>query len=315
MDREKLRPRKLAGGLRQVVMGTRIVHTALPASRRGEAALLLMLGLGLPAAGFTLGVQEARGPLDRGAQAGTADEPPVETRSFAIPDTRYARALVDSARGHIAAERWAEAIATLQELILEHRGEVLGATTREAHGKRSRQPVHPGAAETAHALLLGLPAQARQLYADRYGLDAERAFEAARESGDRPALVRVARRYPLTEAAMHAWWTIGDLELELANPAAARAAWGRAEELAQRLELPLSAGAQARLDFNAPGLAAEPEASGDVIAPSVDTAAAEPTWPNPSSPRATGVRISCLSSSSASRRSQTSGIVSGGRVW
>ena len=173
----------------------------------------------------------------------------VRARSFAIPDTRHARALYGRAEAHVAAERWAEAIADLQELITEHRGEVLGARELDPDGERSLEAVHPGAAEAARRRLLSLPAPARRLYRDRFGGDAGRALASARRSADRRALVEVARRWPLTGAARDAWWTVGDLELELGNPAAARDAWARARALLELEGQPLPPGALRREAF------------------------------------------------------------------
>ena len=251
-------------------METRTANTRAPAVRPGPAArsaraAALLLGLGLG------GAVAAQAP----------EEAPVETRSFAIPDTRYAAALMHEARRHVEAERWLEAIADLQELILEHRGEVLGATRPELNGSPSRQDVHAGAAEEARKMLLALPRAARAMYADRYEQSAQAELDAARTKADRRALIAVTRRYPLTEAALHAWWTIGDIELELANPESAQAAWRRAETLARALELPLTTGAEARLSFRAPALLSDTPAAGDVG--DAETGAVE-SWPNPPGP-------------------------------
>jgi len=243
---------------------------AAAASRigRAPAGVLLSVGLGVLAAAAPLAAQDVD-PADS-----------VEARSFAIPDTRVARALVASARGHIDARRWPEAIAELQELIREHRGEVLGAESESGTGEPSQQPLHAGAAETARRLLLELPAPARELYAERYGRDARQALDAARAVGDRRALVEVARRWPLTDAALDAWWTIGDLELELADAGSARAAWRRASELSAVLGVELTDGARARLDYQ-PSPTTSVSARGDVISAEAADAGARPSLPGP----------------------------------
>jgi hypothetical protein len=112
--------------------------------------------------------------------------------------------------------------------------------------------VHRGAAAAAEQLLVELPAPARRLYLERYGPSAEAALARARTSGDRDALARVARRYPLTQAARDAWWSLGDFEFELGELEAARAAWQRAARATSAAGLELPAGAQARLELAFP---------------------------------------------------------------
>lgn len=197
-----------------------------------------------------------------------------EVRSFAIPETSLAKALVEKARDHIAAERWSDAIQALQTLIEDHRGELTSGRHRDIDGRwRSQQLVHPGACAEAARLLAGLPDEARQRYVDRYGHESRAALERALGSGDRAALAEVARRYPLTEAAREAWWALGDLELELGQLGPARASWARAAALSEAAGAPLSEGAHARLAFvfpaegvgtggaNAPTRAATPPGS------------------------------------------------------
>jgi outer membrane protein assembly factor BamB/tetratricopeptide (TPR) repeat protein len=161
----------------------------------------------------------------------TAQEEAFEARSFSIPNTQYAKSLYERAQAHLAARRWSEALADLQQLLEEHRGDVLPGRNVDSAGHKSQQPLHPGAAEAARRRLLELPAEARKLYADRYGGAAEEALGRARRSLDRAALVEVARRWPITPAASRAWLSLGDLELELGNLEAARGAWSRAGEL------------------------------------------------------------------------------------
>ena len=100
-----------------------------------------------------------------GQEAQRVPEPGTPVRSFSIPDTRQGRALFERAGAHVAAERWAEAIADLQALIVEHRGDLLGPSREASDGTPSQQPIHLGVAEAARATLLALPAEARALYA------------------------------------------------------------------------------------------------------------------------------------------------------
>jgi len=164
----------------------------------------------------------ARAPQER-------DRDAVQARSFAIPETRLAKQLYRLAQEHIDARRWREAIAVLQELSEKHRGELLGASF-EIDGRRSQMSVHAGAAETARRTLVALPLEARELYRERYESDARHALDRAAATLDRAELIEVARRWPLTRTAVRAWWTLGDLELELGNARGAAAAWQRAYE-------------------------------------------------------------------------------------
>ncbi|MFT7668815.1 MAG: outer membrane protein assembly factor BamB [Planctomycetota bacterium] len=143
---------------------------------------------------------------------------------FSIPSTRAAAARAERARTHLAAERWNEAIEDLQVLIEEHRSELIPLSGR---GDRD-SPLHHGAAGWAASMLLDLPPAARELYERRYSRHANAALKQARANGNRQALVEVTERWPATEYAVLAWWTLGDLELELGNIEPARAAWGRA---------------------------------------------------------------------------------------
>src|SRR5688500_15904281 len=109
-----------------------------------------------------------------------ADEAPLETRSYSIPETRLVRARFESAEAHAAAGRHGEAIVELQRILVEHPSELLpGERPTSDLGHRSDQPVHPGAAQRARARLFALPAEARTLYAERHEPDAARALAAA----------------------------------------------------------------------------------------------------------------------------------------
>ncbi len=164
------------------------------------------------------------------ARAQGQDEPETVSRGFAIPQTREARALAERAEGHLAAQRWSEAFTLLQELLTQHRGEVLlPPEIVQDVDEIARQ----GAAVWAREKLASLPAEARELYATRYGEESRAALDIARRARDPRALLEVARRYPLTPAAADAWWALGDLEFELGEHASASAAWQRAESLAR----------------------------------------------------------------------------------
>ena len=158
------------------------------------------------------------------------DEPETVSRGFAIPQTREARALAERAEGHLAAQRWSEAFTLLQELLTQHRGEVLLPPGIE---RDVDEIAREGAAVWAREKLASLPADARALYATRYGEESREALDIARRTRDARALLEVARRYPLTPAAAEAWWALGDLEFELGEQAAAHASWQRAEALAK----------------------------------------------------------------------------------
>ncbi len=156
-------------------------------------------------------------------------EAAVETRTFSLPDTRLVQALHHSAEGHIAARRWSEALADLQRILEDHAGDLLaGERPRNSLGHVSDQPVHPGAAHRVRERLFELPAEARALYVERHGAEAEAALGAARARGDSAALAAIARRWPLTPAAERAWWCLGDLEHEAGRPEQATWAWSRA---------------------------------------------------------------------------------------
>ncbi len=156
------------------------------------------------------------------------DEQPQETHSFSLPDTRLVRALYDGAEEHVAARRWREAIAEYQKILEDHAGDLLpGERPRNSLGNMSDQPVHPGAAQRVRERLFEMPYEARNAYVQRYGRDAQAAFDTARAQGDAVALVEIARRWPLTPAAAMAWWTLGDLDHESGRPNEAAHAWAR----------------------------------------------------------------------------------------
>ena len=170
------------------------------------------------------------------AAASQDEEPGLDGRAFHIYDTALARTLVEEAQDHLATERWSEAISTLQTLIEDHRAEVLGATFPGQGPRVSERPVHVGAANWANTQLHVLPPQARSLYSQRYDKPAAAALQRALADLALGALVEVARRWPLCQAAGQAWFALGDLELERGSVDMARNAWARA--LAHGLDLP-----------------------------------------------------------------------------
>lgn len=175
-----------------------------------------------------------------GKTAAGGDED-FDPRPFRIRDTQAARWRVDEIQGHIAARRWNDAIDGLQELLDEHASDVLGAEqARLASGARALHETHYGAAPKARELLFGLPLEARARYRERHEPAARAALERAGQSLGRRALWEVARRFPLTDAAQRAAWTLGDLEWERGNSGEAFAAWGYALGLAlETARLPL----------------------------------------------------------------------------
>jgi len=175
-------------------------------------------------AGLVAWIAAAR-PADAGTQVPGEDG--GSPRSFALPMARDARTLAEEAEEHIAGERWSAALVSLQELIELHGGEVLPSTWSPSAVPGSAS-AHPGAAEWAQRRLADLSDEARALYRERYEARARAALENARAAGDLRGLAAVASRWPLTEAAREAWWTLGDLELERGDREQAALAWERA---------------------------------------------------------------------------------------
>jgi outer membrane protein assembly factor BamB len=164
------------------------------------------------------------------AQAGAPNPDEFEPAPFHLYDTQVARVKAEKALEHIAASRWSEALAELQGLIEEHRGEVLAAERPQPEGARtpSQTDVHAGAGTWAVSQLFSLPEEGKRLYRERFGPRAKDNLRRAIAASDRGALARVARRWPLTPAAERAWWALGDLEIELGHAADGVRAWGRA---------------------------------------------------------------------------------------
>lgn len=168
------------------------------------------------------------------------------SRLFTVPDTRDARALAEASLDHAQAQRWSEALHALQRVLEEHRGDVLSP---EWHEGTSLYPAFLGAAAWATVRLFELPPSARELYRRRHEAQSTQAYERARATGDRRALVEVATRWPISAAAERAWWTLGDLELELGQVREAARAWNRAAQVRALSNDPLAEGAAARLAF------------------------------------------------------------------
>ena len=80
---------------------------------------------------------------------------------------------------------------------------------------------------TAQALADRLDVTARTIYRERYDKPAHELFVAARAQASRRGLAEVAVRWPITESAENAWWTLGDLEMEQGHLADAARAWHR----------------------------------------------------------------------------------------
>ena len=167
------------------------------------------------------------------ASAGTARalaQETEDTRFFAIPMARDAQALAETAEEHLVAERYSEGLASLQRLLEEHGDDVLPKEWRKK-GPSSEFEVHPGAADWAYERMLGLPAEARRLYLERYESRAHEALAQALSRVERQSLIELGKRWPITAAAERAWWILGDYELENGNSAEAFAAWRRARSI------------------------------------------------------------------------------------
>ena len=162
------------------------------------------------------------------AWQGEGEDEGAAITGFSIPNTRSAAARLERARGHLVAERWNEALEDLQELLETHRGELVRGEEEEG------PPRFVGAGREARSLLGALSGEPLEIYRRKHGARAEAALELARREGDRQAVIEVAERWPATAAAVRAWWTLGDLELEAGSLGEARRAWARA--LTRRLE-------------------------------------------------------------------------------
>ena len=172
-----------------------------------------------------------------------AQEDDETERFFAIPLVRDTRELAAVADEHLRAERFPEAIASLQRILEDHAHEVLPAQKKEP----GQSATYQGAAEWAMARLFELPEAARAEYRARYEPRAAEALLHARLAPSRGNLVAITRRWPLAPAAVRAWWALGDLELEGGQAEAAELAWRQALALARELGLATQAPAPARL--------------------------------------------------------------------
>jgi len=162
-------------------------------------------------------------------EAGEAD---VQPRGLAIHQTHAAAALARRALDHLAAQRTAEALQTLQDLLVSHRGDVLVDPERASP---SGEEHFVGAGDWATRKLAELPEALQVAYRARHETQASAGLSQALAARDGRALAELARTYPRTEAALRAWRALGDLEAERDNLAAARVAWQRADTLEREL--------------------------------------------------------------------------------
>ncbi|NOT30970.1 MAG: hypothetical protein HOP15_11030, partial [Planctomycetes bacterium] len=121
-----------------------------------------------------------------------AQEDEEAERFFALPLVRDTRELAAVADEHLRAERFAEAIASLQRILEDHAHEVLPAPKNEP----GQSATYQGAAEWAIARLLALPDVARAEYHARYEPRAAEALLGARLAPSRANLVAITRRWP-----------------------------------------------------------------------------------------------------------------------
>ncbi|MCP5020403.1 MAG: PQQ-binding-like beta-propeller repeat protein [bacterium] len=159
------------------------------------------------------------------------DDP--DTLPFQIYDTMQVRALHESILEHLEAGRLPEALEQLQEMLENHRGEVLPSLYTEAPANRGNVPsvVHVGSSGWANDKLFevaGLNPEARSTYRRMFEKQAQAALELAMLQGKRSDWVEVARRWPITKAANRARWALGDLAMEAGRWDLGRSSWARA---------------------------------------------------------------------------------------
>ncbi len=203
-----------------------------PAPWFGAAALFVLLAgvpggpVGGPQPGAALAqLGAALAQPGAGAQAGEERR----QRLFSLPVTRTAADLARTAGEHLAhPARLDRALDDLQRLIEGHGGELLPESNE-------RRRVHRGAGDWARERLAELGPAGWARYGERFGVEAQAALELALSAQDGPALVEVARRWPVAPQALRAWRAVGDLEFAAGNLEAAQAAWTRAESLAEGL--------------------------------------------------------------------------------
>ena len=167
------------------------------------------------------------------APAQDAPEAEFVTRNFSIPDVRATQADWDAAEEHAQAGRHAEAAALWQKMIETGGATVLAGERKvDARGAESQQLVHAGAANAARQRLLSMPRSAREAYRLRHGAEASRKLAGALAACDEAALLAVAARWPLCDAAPRAAFAAGDLAYERGDAATAHDAWSLALGLA-----------------------------------------------------------------------------------
>lgn len=227
-------------------------HLGLPPAARWSKRITVrcvrIVALTLVAAAPAVASPASGAPLAGAPQGRGADEW-IEARPFSIPNARAAQDAREVAQSLLDRSDPSDAIRSLQELIEKHRGKLLAGSPKDARGRISRELVYPGASAWAERELVARAAELGERYRERFGAEADRAFEAAKKSADRVALVALARRWPLCRAAVRAWWTVGDLELERGHARAAAAAWLRAAGRAAEIGLEPSPGEVRRADL------------------------------------------------------------------
>ncbi|MCB9912477.1 MAG: PQQ-binding-like beta-propeller repeat protein [Planctomycetes bacterium] len=163
--------------------------------------------------------------VPNGAQAQEDTDP--KPRPFQVYDTMEVRAIGDQARENLAAGRIPEALQLLQSLIEAHRGEVLPPEHPTPNG-RLEGTVHRGASAWAFQQLFQLAPEQAQVYRRMYEGDAQAALERALEQESPTPWLEIARRWPITHAALRARWAVGDLAMEAGETREGLHAWGRA---------------------------------------------------------------------------------------
>lgn len=181
------------------------------------------------------------GTIPKAAAAASQVDDQRGTQLFALSEDREARALYDSSRNHLEAGRWERASQTLQELVENHRSDVLPALAGLESAPFSTYDHYLGAAEWAQRQLADFAEELRPAYQKRFGSDALARYSEAIGAGDRVALAEVAWRWPLTDAAEQARWSLGDMAFADGRFEAAEAWWRQAAgelgaERAQALE-------------------------------------------------------------------------------
>ncbi|MFT4647022.1 MAG: outer membrane protein assembly factor BamB [Glaciecola sp.] len=191
---------------------------------------------------FLAGFAASSSQIALGAQESAEELPGQDTLPYQVYDTMEVRALHESSLEHLAEDRIPEALEVIQNLLENHRGEVLPARRTPASTGRGQVPsvVHVGASGWAHEKLFELQPTVVETYRRMYGAQAQAALELAMSQGVRSDWVEVARRWPITSAAARARWALGDMAMEAGEWELGRSSWARALacELGKPMELP-----------------------------------------------------------------------------